>query len=1359
MKLATKLFSGLTLLLALGMARSQSATAEVLFAYDSSLGTFPSAQGWGAFEIDSTGPLTAPNVVGTSANFANALMVDVGGVPTLHIRDTLSDATADLPSFYYAWTPEQQTKLINNGLKFTMVFQGLSTTGSGKGNVRFGFNGTEFEFQNTNIPADRTIEVTNFSSTLAPIDGQFHTLEIFGQKVGTEFLFTYRIDGGPESPRNIITNPAPVPLESAVYFGANSSAGTGTDMLVRSVTMETLNVVQPVLATIDRTNGPRGTLKLINNAAPLTIVGYSISSAGGALDPTTWTSIADTYDSNNNQSVDPNDQWIKLSGPALRDNLAEFEPDGDGATLATGQIVNLGNVWIQNPNEDVQMKLLLVDGTEMPINVQFQGNGGNRFEFGDLDFDGDFDFADFNAKFRTTFGTNTAGMSAAERYQAGDFNGDGTVDEFDFLRYNAGYLAANPGAAALSLSAVPEPAAFVLVAIAVASVAAARGGRRRIAGSGLALALVLSATAREASAASLLAHWKFDEGPGATTAVDSTGGGHNAVNVGTTTSGAPGLIGNAWQFTGGSNHLAVNTAPTNDSLLTLGTTFSYSGWVKTTTNSLGTMFAISDNTQQNEEILLRAAGDEGASGFGSADYLGRPNVQPGQAVSVSKINNGQWRFLTVAQDATGWGLYVDGVLEDSGNADNGLPSPAAVGANTAVIGAYHRAAGVVWGLNGLIDDLAVWNGRLTDAEVKNLYLAGLNGVDAATPFNAKLELQVNETSGAISLVNASGVNFDVDLYRIRSAANSLAPAQWTSLDDANFDSGVWSELAATAGKVSEGAFGESTVLASGMPAISLGAAYNKTINAKDLIFEYHIAGTPVDSLYTGIVSYVTGGATGADFDGNGIVDGADFLRWQRHAGLAGSATQSQGDANGDGNVNAADLTIWRQQFGTPGSGEAALGAVPEPSALALAAFAGAMACVATLRPRRLALSRIAHGAVAAALIGSATTASAAVFVDRDYRLGDDPAEGASIGAVLGSGNGFGSTFDSAGSGGAGNLQDLNVSGNPTYVSVSDRPGAGATRGASFDGVDDYLWTPINLGVPSDVWDNTTLFPTGYPHNFEGIRGQGMQLWAKPHGAQQNVRQEIIKNTGEHGIVITADNKWGLISDAEPPINSGVAVGVDQWAHLMMLSGFSDRVNGRSDVGGVLLVNGVAVAARNDAVEFSATQLLTIGGARLTQDDPLTNPFRGVIDDVKVFVWGTSTTSSANYGVLNLATDNQWIASQLAGKNLADVNLDGVISGDGTGPAATDDVTKLIQGWNSQRTVNGVQVGDWISRQQGDLNFDGVVDLADAFMLRQAFKGVGLDLNMSLFAVGVPEPSAATLAVVSLLALVRRRRAA
>ncbi|BBO32465.1 PEP-CTERM sorting domain-containing protein [Lacipirellula parvula] len=77
----------------------------------------------------------------------------------------------------------------------------------------------------------------------------------------------------------------------------------------------------------------------------------------------------------------------------------------------------------------------------------------------------------------------------------------------------------------------------------------------------------------------------------------------------------------------------------------------------------------------------------------------------------------------------------------------------------------------------------------------------------------------------------------------------------------------------------------------------------------------------------------------ADFSGDGIVDGADFLIWQQNFGLASAALQNQGDANGDGAVNDLDLTAWKDNFGA-GIPAPPVSAVPEPATAALVVIAG-----------------------------------------------------------------------------------------------------------------------------------------------------------------------------------------------------------------------------------------------------------------------------------------------------------------------------------------------------------------------------------------------------------------------------------
>jgi hypothetical protein len=70
----------------------------------------------------------------------------------------------------------------------------------------------------------------------------------------------------------------------------------------------------------------------------------------------------------------------------------------------------------------------------------------------------------------------------------------------------------------------------------------------------------------------------------------------------------------------------------------------------------------------------------------------------------------------------------------------------------------------------------------------------------------------------------------------------------------------------------------------------------------------------------------------ADFDGDGDVDGQDFLTWQRGLGLT-NQSPTAGDADGDGNITATDLNIWIAQFG---QGSTAVTAIPEPATALLA---------------------------------------------------------------------------------------------------------------------------------------------------------------------------------------------------------------------------------------------------------------------------------------------------------------------------------------------------------------------------------------------------------------------------------------
>jgi hypothetical protein len=93
-----------------------------------------------------------------------------------------------------------------------------------------------------------------------------------------------------------------------------------------------------------------------------------------------------------------------------------------------------------------------------------------------------------------------------------------------------------------------------------------------------------------------------------------------------------------------------------------------------------------------------------------------------------------------------------------------------------------------------------------------------------------------------------------------------------------------------------------------------------------------VGATNLGSLTLNLTGMVEGATiSSADFDGDGEVDGSDFLAWQRGLGIVGSAERIDGDANGDRNVDGLDLQHWQGQFATAAAQSGI--AAPEPKSL------------------------------------------------------------------------------------------------------------------------------------------------------------------------------------------------------------------------------------------------------------------------------------------------------------------------------------------------------------------------------------------------------------------------------------------
>ena len=370
--------------------------------------------------------------------------------------------------------------------------------------------------------------------------------------------------------------------------------------------------------------------------------------------------------------------------------------------------------------------------------------------------------------------------------------------------------------------------------------------------------------------------------------------------------------------------------------------------------------------------------------------------------------------------------------------------------------------------------------------------------------------------------------------------------------------------------------------------------------------------------------------------------------------------------------------------------------------------------------------------------------SAAATLDRNYRMGDDPAEGAVTGGSVTA------TFDSAGQPGLGQLVDLTAVNTPTYVAISGRPDGGGGRGIQFNATQQEYLHGFNLGFPEDSFSAATHHtPTGGSLDYLGISNRGLQFWVRP---TSTAVQTLVMDTNQHGARINSNGRFSM-RYAGLDYESTQAVTPNTWYHVEVV-----RPAGAAN-GARMYVNGVVVAAAPGGYNDDWADLVV--GANTAGDDQPSPGFTGgteeffsgIIDDLKMFVIGTSTSATpVDYGTFNVLVDNDFIASPVSGiKGVAgDVNNDGLLT--------QADKDAFIAGWMDRRIVNGFQVGDMLSRSQGDLNLDGITDIHDLAVFQSALSGAGLGTISAADLRGVPEPSTALMLLISTigLQLIRRR---
>ncbi len=219
-----------------------------------------------------------------------------------------------------------------------------------------------------------------------------------------------------------------------------------------------------------------------------------------------------------------------------------------------------------------------------------------------------------------------------------------------------------------------------------------------------------------------------------------------------------------------------------------------------------------------------------------------------------------------------------------------------------------------------------------------------------------LVLTVDPTDGDVKLSNPSGFQVDIEAYEITSSMDSLVPGNWTSLDDADGvgnNDGGWRESPGTTSFIAE--LNEDSALSVSSAGKLLGSIYDFATDHRDLVFSFLMAGESVPLVGTVVYDEFTpSDANFGDFNGDGVVNLADYAVWRNNLGSPASAINENG--TGASVVSAADYQVWKDNFGTSYNGgiAAVAGAnVPEPATgFVLAIGIGALFAVQIMRPRQ-----------------------------------------------------------------------------------------------------------------------------------------------------------------------------------------------------------------------------------------------------------------------------------------------------------------------------------------------------------------------------------------------------------------------
>jgi autotransporter-associated beta strand protein len=234
--------------------------------------------------------------------------------------------------------------------------------------------------------------------------------------------------------------------------------------------------------------------------------------------------------------------------------------------------------------------------------------------------------------------------------------------------------------------------------------------------------LKLSPVAPGTSDDSIL-HLTFNNaaGSGNGSVITNTGSGGSAMN-GTLVGGgasivAGGRFGNALSLNGTGGNAATNIILINNKCVTTdasGVSWTVGYWIKTSTAGAVIMYQ-GDGTWSSAgqtEFYLNNDGTTSGTHAGAVRWGG------GWLTGTAALNNNAWHFVTLVDNSATETMYVDGNVDTVVSTMNGS---LANGANQIWIGGSPDGGDGATKMNGLIDEVWMFNRALSQAEVQTLY--------------------------------------------------------------------------------------------------------------------------------------------------------------------------------------------------------------------------------------------------------------------------------------------------------------------------------------------------------------------------------------------------------------------------------------------------------------------------------------------------------------------------------------------------------------------------------------------------------------------------------------------------------------